>query len=198
MTTEEVIPVLLALRENPTTAPIFADWFEERGKSDVAELLRGWAFNNGRHVVAALAHGTTRNLRWFKPDPICYLSVIMEAMGRVELTTGDKWRLHEDLRYNSDVRNIFLGRQYWTRIPHDPSWDWSRSQRYTCVSPDGEKSQRVNMRLVKLKWEPEVVTLCGGWLELTMSVWVGVDPFTNRVIVTHFDKRLALAPRVKT
>lgn len=54
MTPAELIPVLKALHANTTTAPIFADWFEERGDLTMAMFLRrrgasfaGWPGGGG-------------------------------------------------------------------------------------------------------------------------------------------------------
>jgi len=211
MTAHELIPVLKALHADHHCAPMLADWFEERDDLPTAEVLRWGKFSSGTQLVRALVWG---NHCYTKPDvppgfgwltvhphPVIKTAVIEEAMSRInwyELgNTHDG--LDQDLRHTRGATEYLLGTQptHWIRIPHNDGWDWNRGQHYTCVSPDGERTQRITMRLVRLKWEPHVVTLCGGWLELTMSVWVGFDTFVNRPIVTYYDKSLARDPVLK-
>ena len=208
MTTHELVPILKALHADHHCAPILADWFEERDDLPTADVLRWGQFDNGTQLVRTLVWG---NRHYTKPGapqltPIrrnvfCETAVIEDAMSRInwyELGNTDPG-LDQDLRHTRGATEYLLGTQptHWVRIPHNDGWDWNRGQHYTCVSPDGERAQRITMRLVRLKWEPPLVTLCGGWLELTMSVWVGTDPFTGRPIVTYYDKSLARDPVLK-
>lgn len=210
MTTHELIPVLKALHADHHCAPMIADWFEERDDLPTAEVLRWGQFDSGTQLVRKLVWGGHLYVR---PGSLIYFSgtlnahpairdaVIQEVWSRInwyELSNTD-WTICQDLRHTRGATEYLLGTQpnHWTRIPHDPRWDWGRSQHYTCVSPDGEQTKRVPMRLIRLSWEPHVISLCGGWLELTMSVWVGIDPFLNRPLVTHFCKSLARDPVLK-
>lgn len=204
MTTTELIPVLKALHHDHRCAPFLADWFEERDELGVAEALRFGVFTSGPHLIRQFVWGGVVDAVEDAPfhgfdisrSLLFEQAVIEEAWSRInwyELGNNHEW-LDQDLRYHRDTVFIRGTRGPWHRIPHQPSWSWDRSQQYTCVSPDGEKATRIMMRLVPLKWEPPVVPLCGSILEVTLSVWAGRDPFTNRPIVTHYEKSLARDP----
>lgn len=203
MHTAELIPVLKALRADPSSHRVLADWFEDRGHHDTGEILRGQTFPSGEHAVRAV-RGLVNGIEGVNScSHFVHLAVVVEAFERVisqDICNEDWELLWSELKFHHNVRSLLGGNvNYWRSdmwhiIPHNPEWGRDRPIRHTCVSPDGLKSKRVTLSRVGIKWEPPVVTLCGGWLEVAVSAWVGTDPFTGRIIATKFHQSTAYDP----
>lgn len=199
--TAELIPVLKAIHADVNCTPFMSDWFRDRGEDEAADLLR-FSFAKGEEAVSSLACGATRGGRVFRPHDGCRRAVIEEAMGQLgyfRFSDHDIMLLKNELQYRREVREMLLVRplDQWNVIPPDPRWNPNQSAKYTCVSSDGLLSKRVTLKLVKVNWEPPVVTLCGGWIEYTLPVWAGVDPLANRVVMTRPEPSLARDPKLR-
>ena len=69
----------------------------------------------------------------------------------------------------------------------------------TVLCPTRELADQVTSevrRLARAEDNVKVVTLCGGWIEYTLPVWVGVDPLVNRVVMTRPEPSLARDPKL--
>jgi hypothetical protein len=74
MTMAELIPALKAMHANPTTAAVFADWFEDRGEAGTAVALRSKSFESGSQAVGAITH--PGRIPGYDPLPIVRQAVI--------------------------------------------------------------------------------------------------------------------------
>lgn len=103
----DLIPLLKSLHANPTSHPVFADWFEERGDLSTAVRLRSsqvyeWTtainprFHPGERVISYIAHPTTTaydargRVVQVSPNPIIREALEAEAMGRLTITPADR------------------------------------------------------------------------------------------------------------
>jgi hypothetical protein len=199
MTSEELIPVLKALHADPTCAPQLADWFEDRDDVETAIKLRDWKWSSGKQLVQFLVCGGVRGGDHYPANYWCRRVATEEAWSRVVIDEAELGRIFLTCQYTSIFRERMLGtRQDRVQfIPHDPSWPWDRSARYTCVSDDGERSMRVTFQQGWIDWEPDVTVFYGDdWLRCQMCVWVGRDPLNHRTIMTHPCKSLCRDIRI--
>ena len=183
MTTAELIPVLKAIRANPSTACVFADWFEERGDPDTARRLRtvpdwysGWA------VVERITFDSLGYDK-FTANPLVKQAVIEEALGRTDpFTERDLNDLDIRLYWNTDykLQGILIDR--WHRVNSEPGWPECGAVKCRLHGPIAEVTLVPHRIRVDLNVQP----LCLGSLEAFCTYWIGRHPLLNVPVVSRF------------
>lgn len=183
MTTAELIPVLKAIRANPSTACVFADWFEERGDPDTARRLRtvpdwysGWAVVE-RITFDSLGHGG------FTVNPLVKRAVIEEALSRVgSFTKRDLNDLDNRLYWNSDdkLQGTLISR--WHRVDRNPEWPLSGPVECRLHGPIAKTILTPHRIRIDFTVEP----LCLGSLEGFCTFWIGRHPLLDVPVVSRF------------